>query len=491
MDPRHQAYEQRAAEIEQLWARGAAACVTIGLNLPGGAAAYQLSSDLAAAAREAVQMALADAGHQLTIASEGIDGAGPYLLATVSPTGDPGQLKRLLIEVEQQHPLGRLFDLDVLISGKGPLSREDLGLPARRCLICTEAARVCRRVSRHRLPELQTAVKQLTDRYDPATFAQLGGEGLPVNLLAAAIGAQVTAGMLLEVSCWPSPGLVSPVDSGGHTDMALPTFLTSSSVIAPGFSLLASLGIAGSDRPPGELLPQLRAAGYLFEQRMLSATGGVNTHRGYLFLGGLLAAAAGYLAARKDLSCLQAGDLTAAELGKLVAACAGGLVQRELQSGAGSARALQLYGTAGLTGPRGEAEAGLPTVQRVGLPALLHALSEGASLNDALVHTLIALIATVGDTALAGRHQVSTLPSVVWPAAQAALTAGSIFSLAGQVAIRQLARDFAERRLNPGGSADLLALTAATYLLEHGRWPAGAELAPSRFRLDAHSPALL
>lgn len=317
--------------------------------------------------------------------------------------------------------------------------------------------------------------------HDVATWDQLAGAGCPVNLLAADIAAKVTVGMLLEAACWPSPGLVSPVDSGGHTDMTLPTFLSSSSVLAPGFAILAALGGAGADQVPGAVMPQLRATGKLFEQRMLQATGGVNTHRGYLFLGGLLAAAAGYLSAGKGISSLRAGDLTAAAIGSTVAAFTSGIVRDELAQGYGSDRALRLYQSSGLTGPRGEAEAGLPSVLRLGLPALRLALDRGVSLNDALVHTLITLIAHVPDTALAGRHRANLLAELVWPAAGAALQAGSVFTAKGRAAIFDLNQMFAEQRINPGGSADLLALTAAVYLLEKIKWPAGSELAKSVF----------
>lgn len=81
---------------------------------------------------------------------------GPEALLVVdAPALD---LKRALVALEDVHPLGRLWDLDVLDPATGPVTRGRLGLPARTCLLCGEPAHACARSRAHRLEDLQGAI---------------------------------------------------------------------------------------------------------------------------------------------------------------------------------------------------------------------------------------------------------------------------------------------------------------------------------------------
>jgi holo-ACP synthase len=73
------------------------------------------------------------------------------LLAVDAPARD---LKRALAALEDTHPLGRLWDLDVIAPDTGPVSRRSLDLPPRRCLACGEEAHACARSQAHPLPLL-------------------------------------------------------------------------------------------------------------------------------------------------------------------------------------------------------------------------------------------------------------------------------------------------------------------------------------------------
>jgi holo-ACP synthase CitX len=72
---------------------------------------------------------------------------------------DARRLKMLTVSFEQHHPLGRLFDMDVLDGDGEHLSRRDLGLPPRQCLLCREDAAVCARNQTHSITVL---LKQIT-----------------------------------------------------------------------------------------------------------------------------------------------------------------------------------------------------------------------------------------------------------------------------------------------------------------------------------------
>lgn len=77
--------------------------------------------------------------------------------------GDAKATKRLTVELENNHPQGRLFDIDVLDRELHPVSRSDLGIAERSCFICGESAKVCGRSRCHSLEELSAAVKEILE----------------------------------------------------------------------------------------------------------------------------------------------------------------------------------------------------------------------------------------------------------------------------------------------------------------------------------------
>lgn len=81
--------------------------------------------------------------------------------ALLAIDGDAAEIKRICTEIEEHHPLGRLFDLDVLAADGTKLSRP---LP-RRCLLCTEQAQVCARSRRHSVEELTAEIERLLTAY--------------------------------------------------------------------------------------------------------------------------------------------------------------------------------------------------------------------------------------------------------------------------------------------------------------------------------------
>lgn len=74
-------------------------------------------------------------------------------------------VKLKLAELEERHPLGRLFDYDVFDSSCNKLSRIDAGLPERRCLLCEEKAFICARSRRHDSEELLASIKEIVNIY--------------------------------------------------------------------------------------------------------------------------------------------------------------------------------------------------------------------------------------------------------------------------------------------------------------------------------------
>lgn len=86
--------------------------------------------------------------------------------------GSAKSLKQLAVQFEDETPLGRLFDVDVLINDDEQLqalSRTQLSLPVRQCFICGRPAKACARSRRHSVDQLQD---HINDVYQ-ATFGAI------------------------------------------------------------------------------------------------------------------------------------------------------------------------------------------------------------------------------------------------------------------------------------------------------------------------------
>lgn len=75
------------------------------------------------------------------------------------------EAKAAACELEDTHPLGRLFDIDVIGEDGVPLSRLSAGRPQRGCLLCGEDARVCMRKGSHSLEDLQSKIDEMINSY--------------------------------------------------------------------------------------------------------------------------------------------------------------------------------------------------------------------------------------------------------------------------------------------------------------------------------------
>ena len=276
------------------------------------------------------------------------------------------------------------------------------------------------------------------------------------------VGQYLTQAILLEVSTHPKPGLVTRLSNGAHKDMSIFTFMMSSAVLSKAFNDLQDIGQAHRGTL-AELFCKLRSYGVGAEAELLRVTKGVNTQRGILFAGGIVSAVSGYA--------MNMG-LSRDALLPMIKEMAEGLVARELKNldHAAMTAGEKLYYKYGITGIRGEVENGFPSVINHGLPALEDAFNKGATINDALVHALIALMTVVEDSNVIWRTDYETLLEVQ-RIAKDILNLGSVFTEKGRMAIAETERYFLQRRISPGGSADLLSVTITLYLLEHKEFP--------------------
>lgn len=75
-------------------------------------------------------------------------------------------IKLATIGLEHSHPLGRLWDIDVVVPGGDILSRHHFALPARCCLLCDHSAAECARGKTHSLSDLTHQMEVLLHAAD-------------------------------------------------------------------------------------------------------------------------------------------------------------------------------------------------------------------------------------------------------------------------------------------------------------------------------------
>ncbi len=71
------------------------------------------------------------------------------------------QVKELTMAIENLHPLGRLYDMDVIGTDGEKLSRPRF----RKCLICSRQAQECARSRTHSVAEMQDAVVKMLTKH--------------------------------------------------------------------------------------------------------------------------------------------------------------------------------------------------------------------------------------------------------------------------------------------------------------------------------------
>lgn len=380
--------------------------------------------------------------------------SGPIAALAVDMT--PEAAKRLAVAIEHENIYGRLLDIDVYATDGRQLSRTELGLPARRCLLCEQHFTVCMRERKHSLTELVERANYLLE-----SFRQSGEALFPQ--VVQNIGTAAVQAMLFEAICAPAPGLVDRYNAGAHTDMDIFTFMNSSAALGPAMYQCAQAGWEHNGTPP-QLLGKLRQIGIAGEQSMFAVTKGVNTQKGIIFLLGMLSAAVA-------MSIKQCGEYSIAGSIALAQDICQGVVERELgilrqckpdrKLTAGE----RFYLEYGITGIRGELEAGLPAVVNAGLPNLQSALAQGLGLNDALVHTLLAIMAYTQDTTVLNRHGIERLKQVQLTAIEI-MNIGGMLSVAGRERITKLDAEYSAKGISPGGAADLLAVTYFLHSLQ-------------------------
>ena len=295
-----------------------------------------------------------------------------------------------------------------------------------------------------------------------------------------------------ELALYPKPGLVSLVDNGSHADMSAATFLRSMFALRRYFLHITRAGMANAP------FDELKRLGIAAEERMLRATGGINTHRGAIFCLGMLCAAIGRCrAAGVPLAPAAIRTTLRAHWGRALNAHgadigththgmqpdgapptqkpstgdpstgdppngdpANGRTPNKDLANITSPGHTPSHGTQALlryaaSGAREEAARGFPSVFETGLPALQGTLAADRGMRRARIDALFALMATISDTNVYHRGGVNGALTVR-SRARSFVARGGTAAPGWEARALACHRDFVAARLSPGGAADLL-----------------------------------
>ncbi len=200
---------------------------------------------------------------------------------------DPYLVKQLTVSLEDLNKFTRLFDIDVLTFKSYKISRSDLNIAPRKCMLCDNEASVCARSRKHSVNELFLHYNNVINNYF-----------LSKNF--ATIRDNAIQSLLFEVTISPKPGLVDRFDTGAHKDMDIFTFIKSSCALIEPFKLYLDAGSKHSLDQHKDLMKQLRTIGRNCEATLLKATKNINTHKGANFSFGLFLGAMGCLLKNKN-----------------------------------------------------------------------------------------------------------------------------------------------------------------------------------------------
>ena len=425
------ARDARVARQQAMLAQGGV-LLSLTLVAPGAVKRSPLLDAIFAAALDAIRPLVDDARARI----EAVDDSGHHALYLLD--GEARDWKTRMLALENRAPLSRLWDIDIIDRDGVAVSRRDLGLPPRRCLLCDDDAKTCARERRHDIAALQADIAR---RYR-------------LHQQAQSIADTMRQALITEATLTPKAGLVDAVHNGGHHDMNLALFLRSADAIAPYLGDCAATGMTFAGHPASPaLLAAIRPIGLAAEAAMRAATGGVNTHKGAIFAFGLTAAALGKRLAEQHAATL--ADVQA----DVRALCAE--ILAELRQGDCDSAGKRGYARHGISGARGEAASGFATVSAHALPLYQQELAADGNERRALLAALVALYAANDDSTTLARVGLDGLRAHQhWARTLLADRATLADEARLSDAIAAYARNCAAKRLSAGGSADLLALTA-------------------------------
>ncbi len=137
------------------------------LNIPGPVKNNEIIYEVFTRGYNKIRRMLRENGCNIVFEKKWNIPTGPEYISVVN-LQDPIKLKKKTIELEEEDPLGRIYDIDVLVRDKNDIiqiSRTELGFDERKCFICSNSAKICGRSRAHSVEEMQIKLSEIILAY--------------------------------------------------------------------------------------------------------------------------------------------------------------------------------------------------------------------------------------------------------------------------------------------------------------------------------------
>ncbi|HBP24713.1 MAG TPA: citrate lyase holo-[acyl-carrier protein] synthase [Oribacterium sp.] len=131
------------------------------LNIPGP---HKVGDDFYwafEAGLQRIQAALDQNGIRIEAEKEEAELTGYVYYAAVD--AEAVRVKELMCLLEDADRLGRIFDIDVIKKDGMKVSREEFGMPPRKCLMCEKEAHLCARNRTHRVSDMVAEIHHIIE----------------------------------------------------------------------------------------------------------------------------------------------------------------------------------------------------------------------------------------------------------------------------------------------------------------------------------------
>lgn len=158
-----QSREDRALKQEEIIAKYKQPIISFTLNIPGpikDSSRYREIHDLG---MDLISNTLKSEDYDIEYMEKINKSTGPEGYFSINI--DPLELKKITVKIENEHALGRLFDIDIFDSNIEQIARAELGLGPRKCLICENEAKVCNKAASHSIEELLNRIDNIYNLY--------------------------------------------------------------------------------------------------------------------------------------------------------------------------------------------------------------------------------------------------------------------------------------------------------------------------------------
>lgn len=150
--------EDRAAEQSALIRQFDRPVVSFCMNIPGPVKTNTEIRHAFEVGRDELREKLNDAEIPVLFCEERHAATGDELMLCADAPAE--KIKEIAIDIEDHHPCGRLYDMDVIRTDGTKCSRHGF----RTCIVCGGKAQDCARSRRHSIREMQDAVEEILQR---------------------------------------------------------------------------------------------------------------------------------------------------------------------------------------------------------------------------------------------------------------------------------------------------------------------------------------